>query len=273
MNPRTLIDLERYPIENLDAPAGRSLVSDCRRQLDERALCLLPGFLRAGALGRLAVEAQVLAPQAYRTDNPRTPYGWMHNKGFPPDHPRSALFRNACGSVMTHQIAGDSEIQRLYHWDPLTEFVRAALGLEALYRSACPHLSLVINVMTEDDRLGWHFDTNDGVVSLLLQQPDEGGRFEYAPYIRSEEDENDAALARLFRGEAGIAVQPAITPGTFVLFKGRRSCHRVTRLGPTTKPRLIALFSYDERPGMVFPELTVRDLMNPSPEPYCGQPE
>jgi hypothetical protein len=41
---------------------------------------------------------------------------------------------------------------------------------------------------------------------------------------------------------------------------------------PTDRPRLIALFSYDERPGMVFPEATVRDLMNSSPETYYGQP-
>ena len=73
-------------------------------------------------------------------------------------------------------------------------------------------------------------------------------------------------------GEPGIARQPVMSPGTFVLFKGRRSCHRITPVGPTARPRLIALFSYDEHPGMVFPEATVRDLMNPSAETYFGQP-
>jgi hypothetical protein len=35
---------------------------------------------------------------------------------------------------------------------------------------------------------------------------------------------------------------------------------------------MIALFSYDEKPGMLFPQLTVRDFRTPTPEPYRGQP-
>ena len=162
--------------------------------------------------------------------------------------------------------------EALYRWDPLTDFVREALGGETLYRSACPHLSLVLGVEGEGDQFGWHFDTNDGVVSLLLQEPDGGGHFEYAPYIRAEDDENYAKVARLFAGEPGIARRPLMSAGTFVLFKGRRSCHWVTPVETTDKPRLIALFSYEERAGMVFPEATVRNAMNSSLETYYGQP-
>ena len=35
-------------------------------------------------------------------------------------------------------------------------------------------------------------------------------------------------------------------------------------------PRLIALLSYDRNPGMVFPEATVRAVLNPSNEPHLG---
>ena len=110
------------------------------------------------------------------------------------------------------------------------------------------------------------------MVSLLLQEPDGGGHFEYAPYIRAEDDESYAQTARLFAGEPGIARRALINAGTFVLFNGRRSCHRVTPVEATGKPRLIALFSYDKRPGMVFTETNVRDAMNPSSETYHGQP-
>ncbi len=272
MDASQFVDLDRYPLADLDSAPARALVERCRRDLDQSALCLLPDFIRPGELPSLAAEAQALARTAYRNDNLRTPYGWMCNKGFPPDHPRSQVFRNRSGYVMADQFPGDGPIEELFRWDPLTDFVREALGCATLYRSACPHLSLNLGVQNEGDRFGWHFDTNDGVVSLLLQQPEEGGHFEYAPYIRAEEDEAYPQMARLFADEPGLARRPGLTPGTFALFKGRRSCHRVTPVGPTARPRLIALFSYSERPGMVFPETTVRDLMNPSPETYRGLP-
>lgn len=63
-----------------------------------------------------------------------------------------------------------------------------------------------------------------------------------------------------------------MAPGTFVLFRGRRSIHRVAPVGPTAKPRLIALFSYDRQPGMVFPQATVRSVLDPSNEPHLGTP-
>lgn len=272
MDASSTVDLRRYPITDLQSIRARALIHRCRRDLDEQALCALPGFIDAQAVPGLAAEAQDLVPKAYRSDNLRTPYGWMCNEGFPADHPRSQVFRNRSGYIMADQFAEDGPIKSLFQWDPLTDFVREVLGYKTLYRSACPHLSLNLGIQDEGDQFGWHFDTNDGVVSLLLQQPDEGGRFEYAPYIRAEDDEAYPQMTRLFAGEAGTARQPEMAPGTFVLFKGRRSCHRVTPVGPTTRPRLIALFSYDERPGMVFPEASVRDLMNPSPATYFGQP-
>ena len=83
------------------------------------------------------------------------------------------------------------------------------------------------------DEQGWHFDDNEFVISLLLQKPAQGGEFEYVPMIRSD-------------------------PGTLALFRGTRSLHRVSPVGqgPT---RLIALLSYDARPGMVFPPAVQRN--------------
>ena len=272
MDGSQTVDLLRYPVTHLDDGPGRALVDACRRDLEEASLCTLPGFVRSEALPAMVAEAQALAPRAYRKDNLRTPYSWRCNEGFPPAHPRAQVFRNRSGIVHCDQFPGDGPIECLYQWDPLTEFVRDALGYETLYRSACPHLSLTMGVEGEGEQFGWHFDTNDAVISLLLQQPDEGGHFEYAPYIRSEDDENYAQIAQLFAGEPGISRRPAMAPGTLVLFKGRRSCHRVTPVGSTARPRLIALLSYDERPGQVFSAALVHDDKKPSSEIFHGQP-
>ena len=39
--------------------------------------------------------------------------------------------------------------------------------------------------MGDGDQLQWHFDQTDFVVSLALQDADEGGDFEVAPFIRT----------------------------------------------------------------------------------------
>ena len=273
MNPSQIVDLDRYPIDQPDEPACQALIASCRRDIENQALCILPEFIRPDALEALQAEAQALAPKACRMDNLRTPYGWMRNAGFKPDHPRSQLFRNRSGLVLGDEFPSHGSIETLYYWDPLTEFLRQVIGVYTLYNTACPHLSFNIGVEGEGDQFGWHFDTNDGcAVSLLLQQADEGGHFEYTPFIRSDDDENYAEISRVFAGESELVRRPVMAPGTFTLFRGHRSLHRVTPVSRTTRARLIVLFGYDQNPGMVYPESTVNDFRNPSSDPYYGRP-
>jgi hypothetical protein len=183
---------------------------------------------------------------------------------FPDGHPRRALHMNRYGYLLYNQLENKSLISQLYEWKPLTEFVRQILSFETLYRTADPYLSIVINIMKSGDELAWHFDTNDGVVSLMLQTADDGGEFEYAPYIRNELDENYGGINELFEGRAQVADRPKIYPGTFVLFKGRRSCHRVTPIGRSRQPRLNILYSYDEQPNMVFSDASQLEKTQPT---------
>ena len=270
MDAAALVDLERYPIDRLDSAEGQALLARTRADLDGKALALLPGFLRQGAIDAMVAEAEPLEAGAHRRERERTSYGWMDNRGFPEGHPRRALHTLRGGSITRDMIAPRGPTARLYEWPPLVDFVRRALGHETLYPCADPWLALEFHIEDQGDRFGWHYDTNDGVVSLLLRAPDEGGAFEYVPFIRDEDDENYDEVARVFAGTSSLVQRPPMAPGTFILFRGRRSIHRVSAVGATRKPRLIALLSYDRNPGMVFPEATVRAVLNSSNEPHLG---
>ncbi|MBT5435296.1 MAG: hypothetical protein HOI34_10805 [Rhodospirillaceae bacterium] len=272
MDPSSLIDLDRYPIDRLDAPDGRALVDGLRHDLDAGALAFLPGFIRPQALAALVADVEPLFPQAHRRDRMRTPYGWMDNSGFPEDHPRRAMHRNSGRTITRDMLVDESTWPRLFEWPVLTEFVRRVLGFETLHCSADPWLSLEFHIEAENDQLAWHYDTNDGVVSLLLQSPDEGGDFEHVPFLRDENDEHYDEVARVFDGSSERIRRLPLEPGTFALFRGRRSIHRVAPVGHTAKPRLIALFSYDREPGMVFPEATVKAVIDPDDTPHTGTP-
>ena len=264
------IDLERYPIDDLESCAGRTLIESCQGIMGERAICALKGFLRPVLLQAISDEVTHLESEMRRVNFPATPYGWLKNTGFSKTHPRSRVFDRRCGVLTRDQLDSRGLCVRLFQFPELTEFVRRLLGYEQLFKSACPNISVRLNIMEEGDEFGWHYDTNDGAVSLVLQSAEEGGDFEYAPLIRSETDENYTQVGSIFSGEEtpDVADAPA---GTFILFMGRRSLHRVAPIGKSRRSRQTLLFSYDRQPGMVFPEKIRKRMLEPSREPFLGQ--
>jgi hypothetical protein len=252
--PQDLVDLDAYPIVALHEKRGAKLVAQCRESLRATALCALPGFIRPDAIAQMISESLPLADSAPYYNEPRTSYGYNPEAlaQWPSDHPRRAHHENRYRQVLNDQIGHDAALRALYQWPSLTEFVRQVFGAETMYRSHCPDLSLCLKVACRGDTDGWHYDPNDGVVSLLLQAPDEGGQFEYAPYIRTDDDECYDAIAELFANPNAVATRPGVTPGTFVFFNGHLSMHRVTPVGETQVPRVAALLSFDRKPDQEF---------------------
>ncbi len=263
------IDLKRYPLDDLNSPRGQELVAQCHSMMEKDTLCVLPGFLKSSALFSLNQEIANLEDAAHFIKYRSTLYGWMDNSGFPEDHPRSQLPWRVCRTVTTDQLNRRGPCASLYALDELTEFIRQLLGFDQLYRMVCPTLSIQVNIMNKGEEFGWHFDTNDGVVSFTLQNADSGGGFEYAPLIRDEENENYEGVKQLLGGSLQPK-QPHHEPGTFTLFLGRRSLHRVAPVGESNQSRRSLLFSYDREPNRAFPEKTCRRLMGLESGPYLG---
>ena len=264
MRLQDIVDLDRYPITELASPLGRRVVADGRAALAGEGLALLPGFIRADALKAMAEEAQALVPQAFWRDE------WYGIYAYDPDEasvarlaegdPRRRRFRTRMGGIGYDLLPEASPTRALYEWPALTRFIAALTGEAELYTCADPLASCVISVMKQGGMHAWHYDQNDFVVSLLLQSAERGGQFEYAPNIRSEEDENYAGVQRMLDGDPRLRKTGAIEPGCLALFRGRRSLHHVTEV-EGARPRLIALFSYDRKPGMMFrPEVHLRSL-------------
>lgn len=250
-----LIDIDRYPINDIDSEAREKLVTQCRRDLHERALCQLPGFIRPAVIDQIIdTVAPTIQSARFREEMHCLDYEAKNTDDLPHDHPLRILQRNRYQQILNYQIGNDSLLRRLYMWDVLTAFVRDVYGHGSLHRSQCPHLALSLKIEDEGDTDGWHYDRNDGVVSLLLQQPDDGGEFQYAPYIRSERDQNYDAVTSVLADPENKAIQPEADAGTFIFFNGRRSLHRVSPVGRTSRPRVIALLCYDQTADHVFPQ-------------------
>ena len=217
-------------------------------------LALFPGFVRPEALKAMAAEAEALTPRAFRRDESYGIYsydGEADDADLPEGHARRRKFRTRMAAIGYDFLPSNSATRALYEWTALTSFIAAVTGEPELYTCADPLASCVISVLEPGDMHSWHYDQNDFVVSLLLQAAEHGGLFEYAPNIRSENDENYAGVARMLDGDPQLKRIGAIMPGSLALFRGRRSLHHVTEV-EGSRPRLIALFSYDRKPGMMF---------------------
>src|SRR6266481_9110488 len=247
-SPEDLVDLERYPILDLSGDATRQLTRHCRDQLDRTGACELAGFLQPEAFAMLVREGDSLAACAYHSVVTGTPYLAPPDPSLPEDHPRKFFEPTSVGVVAYDQFPVDSVLRQLFEWDPLMEFIAAALKKDRLYRYADPMGALNLAVMGDGERLHWHFDQTDFVTSIALRPSETGGDFEYVPLIRSATDENYPHVKRVLLGSTEEVVRVAMRPGTLLLFEGRNSIHRVTPIrGRIT--RLVALLAYDTKPA------------------------
>ena len=260
-----LIDLDRYPIDRLNSKAGQLLVARCRSGLDDCAAATLPSFIRQAEIANLVEEAESLVQVAHRYDGDSVTFYEEDDIGCSDTDSlesvvRSARHPNRYCQILNYQIPNHSDLRAIYLWPPLTEFIRQVLNVEQLFLSQCPHLALTMKVAYEGDTDGWHYDPNDGVITLVLQTADNGGEFEYAPNIRNKIDQNYAGVDRLFKSPDIEATRLALEPGTFTFFNGRHSMHRVRPVGSTRQPRIVSIFSFDQRPDHFFAQSYIDKL-------------
>ncbi|MSP82954.1 MAG: hypothetical protein EXQ94_08475 [Alphaproteobacteria bacterium] len=251
--PERMVDLDLYPILDLEGAAGRALLAECQRGLRSDCACNLLGFLRPDAAVALAREAESLLPAAMDKWLVRTPYFCPFDCSLPPDHPRRSPEEVRSRQIAYCDIPPASGLNRLYLWDPLTEFIRRALGRGSLYRFMDRFQAVNLITLGEGGVTGWHYDYNDFTVTLLLQEPKAGGAFEYAPRIRTATNENYEEVKRAIAGAPDLVKTLERGAGTLTLFLGEYSLHRVTKVhGP--RERVTAILLYDEVEGRVATE-------------------
>lgn len=250
-----VVDLNRYPIHDLDSDRGRAFVQDCKDELAANGACNLPGFITPAAVAAMVALADDLKAEAWTSSRPHTIYFEPVDESVPEQHPRAHQVRSVKHGIAYDLIPEDAPVRRLYESDDLTRFIAAVLGKPMLYRSADPLDALQVTRMGEGDELGWHFDGSEFSITIMYQPSQEGGEFIYHPGLRSADDENYDGVQRVLQGdETGQAVLPG-APGTLAFFHGHNALHHVTPVKGAT-PRINTVLTYGERPDMTLNDLT-----------------
>jgi hypothetical protein len=237
-----LVDLERYPLA--DDSAFAAIAASCRSQLQQSSFACLPGFLKEGAAKAMTTEVLDAIPRAYRREQSFSAYGERTSEAFAPDHVRRRVHQSRQFVVAMDVLPKTGLLRTLYGNETLTRRIAQMLNEPALFNLADPVMGCTATAMYDGDNHGWHFDLNDFVVSILLQSPEAGGTFDFAPNIRDDADENYAGVAAALDGRSDAMRSIKVEAGTLLLFCGRRALHCVPAVSGSV-PRVIALFSYD----------------------------
>ena len=241
------VDLERYPLH--DVAAFAPIAARCRTQLNESSFASLPGFLRPGVAETMTGEVMEAIPRAYRRERSFSAYDESTLEHYPEDHVRRRKYESRQFIVPTDVLRKAGQLRGLYGEETLTKRIAQMLDEPRLFPLADPVMGCTATIMYEADTHGWHFDLNDFVVSILLQAPEAGGTFDFAPNIRKDGEENYADVAAALDGRSRAVRSVKVEAGTLLLFCGRRALHRVPPVRGKV-PRVIALLSYDRKPGV-----------------------
>ena len=246
-----LIDLERYPLDARGSDAHAALVADCRAALARDNMFTLQGFLRPAATTALAGElAPRFAAEAFRHARRHNIFFRKSVPGLAADHPVLAEMETVNHTLCADQLAGTA-LRRLYDWPAFAAFLADALGTGPLYPMADPLAAVNAMAYHDGEALNWHFDRSEFTTTLLLQAPDAGGEFEYRPGLRDGDTTDFDGVAALVAGrDDGVRRRP-LAAGALNVFRGRDTAHRVSPV-VGDRARIIAVFSYFDRPGVTF---------------------
>ncbi|MFI0411554.1 arpA protein [Actinomadura sp. 3N508] len=255
-----VIDTERYPLTEPGGAAWNAVVSRARDELAKSGCRVLPDFIRAPLRDALRTECAAIAPDAHYDVETVNAYNIDIRTPLPDDHPGRITVERGNAFVARDRIPAGSIVHLLYSSGLFQRFVADCFGLPRVHELADPLSGLCLNVVNPGMEHPWHFDTNEFTVSLLTQEPEGGGAFEYCPGIRSAESENFGDVRRVLTGRGGDLVRRlTLHPGDLQLFQGRYALHRVSTVTGDTA-RHTAIFAYSERPGVVGSVARTRQL-------------
>lgn len=251
--PEQVINLDAYPILDPEDPRRAELIARYKADLDTKQYCVLPDFILPEAR-RAAVE-QALAVEHLAHHNCANRNCYLQrskDSSLPEDHARNVFLSASMQMLAYDLLPPESPLKTLYHWEPTKRLIAEIVGVEKLYDNEDPFQPVNTVIYHEGDRSAWHFDSvNAFTMTLMLQAPENGGKFEMVPHTRSDDDQNYDYAGKVVRGEVPEdVVEVGREEGALCIFRGCNSLHRVSPV-EGDRQRIMGVFVYENEPGIV----------------------
>ena len=244
------VNLEEFPIHDLTSPRREMLVNDCRKDLEKWGCAHIHNFITNSAIIKMKEEAFRLIESSRRAHKFVNPYLTEDDPSLPKDHPKRFFEERTSSFINSDLLDRDSMLRKIYDSDVMVHFISDCLNVGPIYRWAEPLGRNPYSIMHDGDYFPWHFDGNDFTVSILVNESNNGGNFEYVPDIRTPKNENFEDVKQVLHGQRKRVKVLSLKTGDMQIFKGRYSIHRVT-VARGSEPRIIALPTYVTNPYLV----------------------
>ena len=244
----TIINIDKHPIKD------SSYRSECRRKLDNDGVLVLEDFLLKDTIKSILKEANKQEDLAYYCVNKHNVYLEPSDSSFQNSHPRNKTVVSSKGCITDNQVPSSSSLRFLYNSNLFKEFLCEVLNEEFLYKYDDELSSINIHYAKEGQELGWHFDNSSFAITLLVQKPISGGRFEYIRDFRNSSiNENNYAQVSNLLDNKCSPKRLKMENGSLVLFRGKNAVHRVT---PTegNLTRVLSVLAYNSEPNVKLSE-------------------
>ena len=243
-----LINVEQHPLDDV------SFQKQSRMTLQKNGVCVLHDFLQKKTIESVIQEAIKYRSDAYFCRQTHNIYLTSYDERYDSSHVKNRQVPSSKGCIGDDIIPRDSLLRALYDHGTFKNFLQYVLTEEHLYPYADPLSSINIHYAEHGHELGWHFDNSSFAVTLLLQEPEGGGAFQYLKSSRYHHNgcDNFEYLEKILDDN----IEPTkleMFAGTLVLFRGKESLHRVTPvIGKRT--RILAVLAYNNQPNISLSE-------------------
>lgn len=228
-------------------------VSECKKALEADGVIVLKNFLSDFAVRELQNEAKWYKKDAFKSSSSYNAYVLPQDTAYPADSARNKLFTTTKSCLPYDLIPKTSILRQIYNSEVFKEFLCKVIGVEALYPYGDPLSSININYYDVGDSLEWHFDNSDFALTLLIQQCEDGGIYEYFKNNRLNKlgEENYDGVLECINGvlEPRRSFEEA---GSLMIFRGNKSLHRVTEI--KKGERILVTFNYNTKPDIPLSE-------------------
>jgi len=247
-----IIDLDRYPLHEPTTAAYVAAVDAAREGLRSVGCAVVKDLVRPEAVARLNEEIIERKHTTHFSTQVMNPYFHTEvDETYPANHPVNTFLERSSGFIPGDSWEGNCATDVMFRAPELARFLADCLEIPELHCYADPLAGLTANILDPGQLFTWHFDTNDFAVTVLVQEADDGGRFEYYPGIRNAEDEGFDRIAGVLAGERAGVHTLDLRPGDMQIFRGRHSLHQVSRVPANSRPRHAAIFAYTEEAGVI----------------------
>lgn len=246
-----VIDLSTYPIHQPDSVLYCDLVKYHQGQLASHGVTTLPELITRQAIAEAVQEAEEKADHSYTMQTDHNIYLRKTDPTKPKDHISNQRLDTKVAALACDELNEENPLKVLFRSDSFLKFVQNILGLPSLHRNIDPVGAVFVNIYNDGYSHNWHFDESHWSTTVLLQEAETGGDFQYTKPFRNEEDEKQTydIASKVVAGDEDHVKTLEFKPGTLNIFQGRRSLHSVTPCsGPVS--RLLGVLHFSQREGV-----------------------